>query len=477
MSNAAPLSETKRRLLDVLLRQKLAQPMETATISKRPTSEPVLLALSQEQLLIREQVARGVPLYNESVLLKFRCPIDRTTLERSMAELIRRHEIWRTSYDAVDGQLVQIVHSAQDHFSLPMTDLRRVPEPEREACVLKLSLDQTRRPFDLRSGPLLRATLAAITDSEYWLAMTAHQSIVDGVSVYQIFPAELLAIYQAFSVGRPSPLDELQLQFSDFAFWQRRSLTQAERNKQIAYWRSKLDEAPTLSWPRTKIRPADRSFRGHIRSFTLPRRLADAGHTICRNHGVTMFAVLLAAFYSLLHLYTGQCDLVIGTLSPAGRKRSEVQNLLGYFLNPVALRVDLSDDPTFLELLHRVQIIISEAISNDDVPFESVVEALKPIRDASRNPYIEVAISLQPNMPESGGTWSVTSMDAESGGSMFDLYVAFIDRPQGLHARVQHNPDLFEIEQIRQMIEDLQSVLGVATTQPQARISTLPLSK
>lgn len=477
MATAVPLSDTKRKLLDLFLRQKVTRAGQTSGISRCPAGAPKLLAPSQEQLLIREQTAGGVPLYNESITLKFNCAIDRTTLERSIAEILRRHEIWRTSYEALEGQLVQVVHPAQDRFPLPSVDLRSASEREREAQVLRLGLDQAGRPFDLRNGPLLRATLVSITDSEYWVVMTAHQSIVDGVSVYQILPTELSRVYEAFSAGRLSPLDEPDLQFSDFAFWQRQSLTSAEDARQIEYWRGKLGgEIPTLSWPGT-ARPIKRSHRGHIRSFTLPCRLADSAHALCRTHGVTMFAVLLAALYSLLRLYTGKSDLIVGTLSPAGRKRSEVGNLLGYFLNPVALRIDLSDDPTFFELLRRVQIITSEAISHDDVPFERVVEALKPVRDTSRNPYIDVAISLQPNMPDSGSLCSVTSMDAESGGSMFDLYIAFIDRRDGLHARVQYNPDIFGINQMQQMIEDLRSVLDLVTAQPQVRISTISIQE
>lgn len=474
MSTAAPLSDAKRKLLDKFVQRKFARPVEIAAISRRSPGELAPLALSQEQVVIRDRTVWRIPLYNESVRLKFCRPMDRAVLERSMAEIIRRHEIWRTSYDTVAGHLVQVVHPAPDHFPLALIDLRHMPEQEREAEVLRLSLAQTARPFDLRSGPLLRATLVAIAASEYWLLMTGHQSIIDGVSVYQIFPAELFAIYQAFSAGRPSPLDGLPLQFSDFASWQRESLSAAETAKQIAYWCGKLTgEIPVLHWPAEKPRPAERTFRSHIRGFTLPRALADAAQALSRRQGTTMFAVLLATFYTLLHHYTGQNDLIVGTLSPAGRKRSQVQGLLGYFLNPVALRVDLGDDPPFVEMLRRAQNVISEAISNDDVPFEQIVETLKPPPDPSRNPYFNVGISLQPHMPDSGGVWSVTSMDAGSGGSMLDLYVAFIDRADGLHVRAQYNPDVLEFQQISGMVEDFQALLDVATARPQERVSSL----
>ncbi len=474
MSLVGPLSETKRKLLDSLLRQKVAKPAEAAAIPKRLLSEPVPLALSQEQLLIREQHAGGIPLYNESITLKFKCRIDPAVLRCSMADVVRRHEIWRTNYDVVSGQFVQIVNPAPERFELPFIDLRRGPEWQRKADVRKLSLAQTTRPFDLRKDPLLRATLVAMGDSEYWLVITAHQSIVDGVSVYQIFPKELFTIYQAFSLGLPCPLPELPLQFADFACWQRGYLTAEEKLKQIAYWRAKLANAiPIKSWPARKSRPAERTFRGYIREFTVARGIADAAGALGRSNGSTMFAVLMTTFLTLLHFYAGQDDLVVGTLSPAGRKRSEVQGLLGYFLNPVAIRVDVADNPPFTDLLRRVQVAISEAISHDDVPFEKIVNALDPLHEPGRNPYFDAAISLQPCMPDSGGVWSVTSMDAESGGSALDLYVAFIDRPEGLHARVQYNPDIFQFEEIRRMMDDFQTLLSLAAVQPHERISQL----
>jgi hypothetical protein len=374
----------------------------------------------------------------------------------------------------VSGQLVQLVAPASDSFALPLVDLRRSSERQKRDDLRTLSLKQTAQPFDLHQGPLLRATLVAMNDSEYWLVMTAHQSTIDGISVYQIFPQELSTIYQAFAVNQASPLSELPLQFSDFACWQREWLTDAEILKQVGYWRAKLGSGSRAGrWPTHKSKLQRRTFRGLIRQFALDRYVADAASALGRRVGATMFAVLLAAFYSLLRAYTGQKDLIVGTLSPSGRKRSEVQALIGYFLNPVALRVDLADDPPFTELLRRVLVTISEAISNDDVPFEQIVETLAPLPDPTRNPYFDVAISLQPCMPDSAGTWSVTSMDAESGAAAFDLYLAFIDRPEGLHVRAQYNPDIFEFEEIQQTVKDFEALLVFATEHPDERISRL----
>src|SRR5690348_4790686 len=476
MSNNATLSDTKRRLLNQFVQQRTIPPADTSAIQRRPSSGPAPLSLSQERLVLRAQNVSRASLYNESITVKFRRPVDRDVLQISMAEVIRRHQILRTRYDMVSGQLVQVVAPALDNFALGLVDFRRGSERQKRDDLSTLSLKQTAQPFDLHQGPLLRALLVAMNESESWLVMTAHQSIIDGVSVYQIFPRELFTIYQAFSANRASPLSELPLQFSDFAYWQREWLTRAEILRQVGYWRTQLgsgSHAPR--WPTHKSKLQRRTFRGFIRRFVLDRHVADAASALGRGHGVTMFAVLLSAFYSLLHLYTGQRDLTVGTLSPSGRKRSEVQGLIGYFLNPVALRVDLADDPPFTELLRRVQVTISEAISNDDVPFEQIVETLDSHSDPSRNPYFDAVISLQPCLPDSAAVWSVTSMDAESGAAAFDLYLAFIDRPEGLDVRAQYNPDIFAVEELQQTIRDFEALLAFTTEHPEERISRLHL--
>ena len=470
------LSEAKRRLLDVLLsHEKPVRRGISGAIPRRTDPVPVPPSLMQEQLWLLETSSPTIPpLYNESITLKMKGALSVAVLERSLAEIIRRHEIWRTTYHTLDGRAVQHVHPAADRFPLTFEDLCDLPPGEREARVLELGKEQAGRHFDLEGGPLLRATLAGVGEAENWLIMTAHQSIVDGVSVYQVFPSELCAIYGAFLASRPSPLPELPLQFSDFAYWQREMLTPEKRDSQLGYWRKKLSgDMPGLRWPDTKPRPPKQTFRGHIRSFPFLAKMAADVRGLARRAGSTEFLVLLAALYGLLHHYTGQSSLTVGTFSPAGRKRSEAQNLLGYFLNPVPLRIDVGDDPSFFEIIRRAQETVSEAISHDDVPFEHVVEALKPPIDPSRNPYFSVAASLQPQMPELQVNWSITSMDAESGGSRWDLYVAFIDRPEGLNARVQYNPDIFAFNEIRQMTDDFRALLERVALHPERRVSEL----
>jgi hypothetical protein len=405
-------------------------------------------------------------------------PLEVPLLERSLAEIIRRHEIWRTSYDIRNGLLVQVVHPAVREMRLPVVDLRGFPEEKIEEEVLWLATEEAHRPFDLRRGPLMRAFLLRTADAEYRLSMVAHLSIVDGVSVYQVFPSELAALYAAFSAGKPSPLPELPIQYADYAYWQRQWLKDDELAKQLAYWRKQLaGELPVVHWPADRPRPDVQTYRGAIRPFALSRPLTDALKELARREGVTLFTTLLASFAGLIYCYTSQVNLVIGTPSPSGRKRSEFQALLGYFLNPVALRIDLQDNPSLREMLLRAQKVIAEAISNDDLPIESLAKELRPKPDPGRNPFFTLAISLQPKTPDVDTGWQVTSMDAESGGAAWDLYLAFINGVGGMIGRVQYNPDLFTSLTISHMLRDLKRVMKALLADPGQRIWSLSVQE
>lgn len=471
------LSEAKRRLLERYLCGSVAQTVTPAAlISARPSDELAPLSLSQEQLLLRERSMPGIPpLYNECVTLRMVGPLELTVFQRGLAEIIRRHEIWRTSYDIRNGVLVQVVQSASDEMRVPVIDLRGLPRARQEAEAQRVIGELVRQPFDLKEGPLLRARLIKMGDVEHRLFLIAHLSIVDGVSVYQVLPSELAALYGAYSLGQTSPLRDLAVQFGDYAYWQRHWLHGEEMAKQVAYWRKQLaGELPVLKWPTDHPRPTKRTFRGAICPFVLPKSVGDAVKELSQQEGVTLFMTLLAAFAVLLHCYTQQLDIIVGTLSPAGRKRSEVEKLLGYFLNPVALRFDLTGNPTFRELLRRAQRLILEAILNDDVPVELLEQELRLKPDPSRNPFFTVGISLQPPMPHVRLEWSVTSMDVESGGAAWDLYIAFIDSPREMMGRVQYNPDLFETETITRTLRDLAVLLEALAVQPKLYLSDLP---
>jgi hypothetical protein len=469
MPEVAHVSESKRQLLEKFLRGQLTRPLrQSSPITPRPAGEPRPLSLAQEQLWRRTQAIEIPLLYNETITLRRTGPLNVLALERSFAEIVRRHEIWRTTYDIVDGTPIQVVHPAPSTFRLPIVDLRSLDKEKMEQEAVRITAGEAHRPFDLRRGPLLRVILMRTGDLEYRLSMVAHLSIVDGVSVYQVLPFELANLYAAFSKGRPSPLPDPSIQYSDYAYWQRERLKGSEKEEQLAYWRRQLmGELPVLNWP-SGPRPAAQSYRGQIRSFTLTRVLTNALKELIKSEKVTLFTTLVASLSTLLFHYTRQVDLVIGTPSPSGRKRSEVQGSLGYFLNPVPLRIDLEGDPTIRELLLRIQEVAAGAISNDDLPIEVLA-------DPSRNPFFTVAISVQPKTPDIAAEWRVTSMDAGSGGAVWDLYLAFIDEPGGLSGRAQYNSDLFKSQTITRMLRHLKSVMKAITADPGRRISNLSL--
>src|SRR5215472_13129656 len=478
MMDTTPLSDAKRKLLEkyyIGSGGSVASPV-TAMVP-RPVGATAPVSLSQEPLLLRERQG-GPSLYNECIRLKMKGPLDVLNVERSLREVIRRHEIWRTSYALKDGQLTQVVNAPPEHFELPLIDLTGWPKAEADQEIERAAGETVRQPFDLKHGPLLRATMFRTESQEHSLFLSAHLSIVDGVSVYQVFPFELAALYRAYSSGQPGPLPDLTVQFGDYAHWQREWLQGSEAARQVAYWRKQLARPiPALNWPLDRARPAKDTFRGVIRTFALPHELIDALGALCRQEGVTLFMGLLAGLVSLLRLYTQQEDIIVGTPSPSGRKRSEVQKLLGYFLNPVALRFDLTRHLTFRTLLRQAQRLTLEALSNDDVPLEVLAQELGGDVERGRNPFFTVAMSLQPPMPELDLAWSVTSMDIGSGGSPWDLYLAFINRPTEMIACVQYNPDLFDAKTITSMLADYQTLLHAVTDNPTSRISDIGISR
>jgi len=474
MPEAARISETQRRQLEKYLLGKLGQFAEKPdSIVCRPPGEIAPLSIAQQELCHRELRVPGIPpLYNECITLHMAGPLNVSALEASFTEVIRRHEAWRTTFETRNGQPVQIIHPASQ-VRLPVLDLRRLPATEREAEAVRRVARDVTRPFDLERGPLLRPTLVTLDDAEHRLFLIAHQMIVDGMSAYQILPFELATLYQAFSNGKPSPLPELPVQYADFACWQRRWLQGEVLTKQVNYWRKQLSGAPVLNWPAGRPRPAEHTFRGAIQPFTLASSVSGALRGLSLRAGGTLFMTLLAGLAALLHGYTGQQDIVVGTLSPAGRRRTEVQALLGYFLNPLAIRISFENRPTFGDLLRQTRSVLSEAISHDDVPIEWLARELNVQPDASRSPFFTVAISLQPPAPDLDLGWGVTSMDVAGGGASWDLYMAFIDRPNGLIGRAQYNPDLFEPVEITTLLEDLQALLEAVTLDPGRPLSDL----
>src|ERR1700688_3946307 len=457
------LSEAKRKLLELQMRRAMRTRAESGTgeLKREQRETPIPLSLVQEQVWRLDQTtSKLAPIHNESITIYRRGPCEAAILERSLAEIVRRHEIWRTTYEVVAGHPVQIVHPAPATFKMPGSELPRLAKNEQENKAVDLATQDAKLPFDLKLGPLLRGRLITLDNAEHRLCLTAHQSIVDGITVFDVFPTELTTLYDSFTQGKRSPLPELETQYADFACWQRRKLAGEAMESQLAYWQRQLaGELPILQWPNQGARPAQQTYRGAMHVFKLPGELAQSLKELGRREEATLFMILLAGLFALLRRYTGQEDIILGTLAPSGRKESAFQRCVGYFLNPVALRANLSGNPSFRSLLGQMREVTLGAISNDDVPLELIAERLQVKPDPSRNVFFTVALSVAPDVPQLPPGWSMTYMDVESGGARWDLYLEMSDRAEGLMGRAQYNPDLFTPAAIIQTIEDYRLLL------------------
>ncbi len=467
--------EFKRALLDRYLRGDLTAGNAARTsIPRHGPASTAPLSIGQQQLWLLTQLVPDMPVYNECVTIHLPGPLDVAVLEQSLNEFIRRHEIWRTSFQVVDGQPAQLIHPPFT-LSLPVVDLRRLPEAERETEAVRIVTEKARALFDLGKLPLLRPILIRYDDEEHRLFLILHHIIFDGVAIYQVFLPELRKIYEAAIVGLPSPLPELPIQYSDYTRWQREYIQGDTIAKQLAYWKQQLANAhPSLELPTDRPRPSLNAHCGSMRPFALSRQLTDALKALSRREGVTLYMLMVAAFQTLLYRYTEQEDMLTGTAT-AGRKYAEVQKMMGFFLNTLVLRTNLSGNPPFRTVLQRVREVVLEALSNPDVPFEYLVKELQPERNLSQNPLFQTLITLEPPLPVLPSGWTLTQMDVRIGTAKFDLYLELDDRPEGLIGRFMYNTDLFDESTIERITGHWQVLLAAIIDDPGQQISDLPI--
>jgi len=469
------LTERKAEILTFLRDAEAAvcsPPPRVRSVSRK---EELPLSFAQERLWFLDQLEPGNTAYGIPIAYRLQGSLDVAALEWSLNEIVRRHEVLRATFAVVDGRPAQVI-APEMRLTLPVEDLRGLPEAEQEAEVERWATEEAHHPFDLAQGPLLRATLLRLNEEEHVLLLTMHHIVSDGWSM-GVFNRELAVLYEAFSAGEPSPLPELPIQYADFAVWQRGWLQGEVLEEQLAYWRQHLgDDLPVLELPTDRPRPAAQSFRGAHQTFVLSNALTESLKALSRQEGVTLFTTLLAAFKTLLYRYTGQEDVVVG--SPiANRNRSEIEGLIGFFVNTLVLRTDLSGNPTFRELLGRVREVTLGAHDHQDLPFEKLAEALQPERDLSHNPLFQVMFAFQ-NAPAEvlalpGLT--VTPLEVESKAAQFDLTLSMEDMGRGLKGAVEYNTDLFDGATIERMIGHFETLLGGIVVNPEQRLSELPL--
>jgi amino acid adenylation domain-containing protein len=474
MNPSRNFSESKRKLLERFLRGEAAHQSWEAPLETREPGAPIPLAPAQQQIWLHSQLAPDISLYNEPITLHYRGALDRKVLERSFRELLRRHEIWRTTLAAVDGQIVQAVHPDLT-IALPLTDLSWLPEDQREAEALRLATADARRPFELGLGPLLRGRLIKFSEDYHRIYLTLHHIIFDGVAIYTVVLGELAAIYDCFSKGLPSPLPEPRYQYADYAIWAKRLLENDVAARQMDYWRQTLSgELPVLELPTDRPRPAVPSYRGAMETFSLSGELSEALKQAARAERVTLYMLLLATFKVLLYRYSGQEDILIGGATD-GRKRPEFTRVLGYFLHTVALRSRAQADLPFREFLTRVKDSVLGALAASDLPFNQVVREIHPKRNLSRHPLFQVLFSMEPPPPEPDAHWDLTQMEVSNGASKLDLYLELDERPEGLIGRFLYSTDLFDAATIRRMIGNWMTLLEGILRDPGMALAELPL--
>jgi amino acid adenylation domain-containing protein len=439
----------------------------------------VPVSFAQRRLWLIDRLEPGTAAWNMPFPLRLRGALDVRALERTLAELVRRHESLRTVFPDVDGEPVQRILPAGPR-PLPVVDLRGLPAGAREAASRRLLAEETLRPIQLARGPLLRSTLLRAADDEWALLLTLHHIGSDGWSM-NVLLREFAALYGAAVRGEPSPLPELPVQYADYAAWQRGWLTGDALEAQLAFWRGALAGAPPLlELPAGRPRSAVQRHRGATRAVLLPTELTGRVQALGMQEGTTPFMTLLAAFAILLARYTGETDVVVGT-PIAGRTRPETEGLIGYFLNTLAVRTDLSGDPTFRELLGRVREATLGAYAHQDVPFEQLLEELNPPRSLAHAPVFQVMFNFL-NFTDTGGgppPLPGVQMEILDGGqspARYDWNVYARETAAGIRLELVYDADLFEDERVGEALAHLVAVVEAAVERPELRVSEFPLA-
>ncbi|HEX2268538.1 MAG TPA: amino acid adenylation domain-containing protein [Pyrinomonadaceae bacterium] len=433
------------------------------------------LSYAQQRLWFVHQLDPSSAAYNVPSAFRLHGPLNRQALERSLRELVRRHEALRTTFPNVDGKPRQQIGS-EESWQAGFIDLSGMAVVERETETQKLASAEASRPFDLENGPVFRAKVLALGEEDHVLLLTMHHIISDAWSV-GVLLQELSSLYGTYDAGADSLLEDLDTQYVDYAIWQREWLSDAGWDKQLNYWKHQLAGAPeVLALPTDKISPAVQGFTGSSQTFSLSPEVTERLREVSRSEGVTVYMLLLAVFQTLLCRYTGQTDVVVGT-GISNRNLAEVEGVIGFFLNTLVLRTDLSGNPSFSELLKRVRNVCLGAYAHQDVPFEKLVEELRPERSLSRTPLFQVMFALQhgPREKLTLPCLTVRRLQLERLITHFDLMLGLEDSEEGIAGSFEYSTELFEHESIRRMMERYQRLLEAAVANPQLRIADIPL--
>jgi non-ribosomal peptide synthetase component F/thioesterase domain-containing protein len=431
-------------------------------------------SLGQERFWGLDRLNPGNPTWNVPVRFRLQGTLNPAFVERGFNEIIRRHEALRTTFTLVDGQLAQVIATSVK-IKVPVTDLRHLPKPERDAEVDRLSLKEARWRFDLTVGPLLRVSLLWVEDNEHVLLVAPHHSIIDYWSV-GLVSNELGALYEAYSRGVDPALPELPIQYGDYAVWQREQAKGPVVQTELAYWKKQLENLPLLDFPTDRPRPAFPTYDATITSILLPVKLTDAIREIANREGATFFNTMLAALSIVLHQYTGQNDFGVATQA-AGRTSVDLEPLIGLFINSVVLRMDLSGDPSFSQLVGRVQEVGLASIANQNLRFELLLRQLRPNDYPSHHTLFRVNFICQrdPVKPLEFAGIKLTVIPSKSQGALYDLNIFLVLRNEGWRLACEYNTDLYEANTITGLLDSYRKLLESVADNPNRLLSELPL--
>ena len=471
----AKLSPAK---LELMLRQ-LGKPKTTCTsgqpISRRMSTGNARprASFAQEGLWFLNQLEPNSAAYNVPLTVRLEGELNIAALEKSLSGVINRHENLRTTFRVESGSLVQII-APPASLKLPVVDLSGLSKASREAEATKLAVQDAQRPFDLSTEPLMRATILRLSEEDHFILLAMHHIITDAWSM-SLFIREVAALYEPFARRVPALLPEPPIQFADYAIWQREQLQGEALESQLSYWINQLRNRPSVTeLPTDRPRPSTYSDRGTRRFIKLSKELTSALKELSRREEATLFMTLLAAFQLLLHSYTGQEDILIG--SPiANRTRPETETLIGLFVNTLVLRGDLSGNPSFRRLIARVRETTLAADAHQSLPFDKLVKAIQPDRSVNYMPLIQVAFTLRNTPPPVLALPALVMrpLEIDRGTVQFELTLNLIEHEQALIGSFEYRTDLFEAETIVRMWERYERILGAVVAAPQLTLSQL----
>jgi non-ribosomal peptide synthetase component F len=473
-----------RKLFEIPTVASLAEQIDSMRrehTSRLPKLEPVprhsLLPLSyaQQRLWLTDQLESSAIAYNIPGAVRLSGRLDVDVLEEALNELVQRHESLRTTFASADGTPVQII-APHLNLKIKMWDLQQLDEPHQRAEVQRLMIEEAHKKFDLAKGPLIQATLLRLSEEQHVFLIVMHHIISDGWSL-NILIRELATIYEAFLLKQPSPLPPLPIQYADFAHWQRQWLQGETLESHLAYWKKQLgSDLPALDLPTDRPRPTLQTFCGATLHLMLDRSTTAALRRIGRRHGATPFMTLLTAFKILLRRYTEQEDIIVGA-NIAGRDWLDTEGLIGFFVNELVLRTDLSGNPTFAELLSRVREVTLGAYAHQHMPFDLLVSALAPERNLTRAPLFQVLIDFQDNALPALTLPGLTikPLDIDFATAYFDLTLLATETGEGLSISLHYKTDLFEKTTVARMLENFEQLLKSIVANPDARLSELTI--